>query len=90
MIRCYFLLQQRIFVVLKLSLELQKDKLFGRKIGFLTKNLDLKMHERHQNKIIAWLKRLGWAGFFFFLIKGVTLYIVLPYLIAKGVISCEK
>ncbi|MCU0471353.1 MAG: hypothetical protein MUF58_22485 [Arcicella sp.] len=37
----------------------------------------------------AWLKRLGWAGFFFFLIKGVTLYIVLPYLIAKGVISCK-
>ena len=35
-------------------------------------------------KIIAWLKRLGWAGFFFFLAKGVILYILLPYLIAKG------
>ncbi len=41
------------------------------------------------NKIITWLKRLGWVGFFLFLIKGVTLYIVLPYLIAKGVISCD-
>jgi hypothetical protein len=50
----------------------------------------LETQQPSQNKIIAWLKRLGWAGFFFFLIKGVTLYIVLPYLIAKGVISCEK
>jgi hypothetical protein len=50
----------------------------------------LETQQPPQNKIMAWLKRLGWAGFFFFLIKGVTLYIVLPYLIAKGVISCEK
>jgi hypothetical protein len=36
------------------------------------------------SKIIAWLKRLGWAGFFFFLAKGLILYVLLPYLIAKG------
>ena len=35
-------------------------------------------------KLKAWFKRIGWAGFFFFLIKGVVVYIVLPYLIAKG------
>ncbi|MEA5404679.1 hypothetical protein VB776_17225 [Arcicella sp. DC2W] len=32
----------------------------------------------------AWLKRLGWAGFFFFLIKGIVVWILFPYLIAKG------
>ncbi|MEZ0607084.1 hypothetical protein ACAW74_01155 [Fibrella sp. WM1] len=39
------------------------------------------------NKIINWFKRLGWAGFFFFLIKGLTLYVLLPYLIARGCIN---
>ncbi|WP_255433020.1 hypothetical protein [Spirosoma sp. KUDC1026] len=33
-----------------------------------------------------WLKRVGWAGFFFFLIKGL-LWLLIPYLIAKGVFS---
>lgn len=42
-----------------------------------------------KDKIVAWVKKLGWAGFFFFLIKGVSLYIVLPYLVAKGLINCE-
>ncbi|MEA5139665.1 hypothetical protein [Arcicella rigui] len=32
----------------------------------------------------SWLKRLGWAGFFFFLIKGL-LWLIVPYLIAKGI-----
>ncbi|MFN3783310.1 MAG: hypothetical protein ACK4R6_05300 [Spirosomataceae bacterium] len=39
--------------------------------------------------LIQWLKKMGWAGFFFFLIKGVTLYIILPYLITKGLINCS-
>ena len=39
------------------------------------------------NKIILWFKRLGWAGFFFFLIKGLVLYVLIPYLIAKGFLS---
>jgi hypothetical protein len=43
--------------------------------------------ENRKDKIIAWLKKLGWAGFFFFLIKGVTLYIILPYLFAQGVLT---
>jgi hypothetical protein len=32
----------------------------------------------------SWLKRLGWAGFFFFLIKGIVVWILIPYLIAIG------
>lgn len=41
-----------------------------------------------KEKVIKYFKKLGWAGFFFFLIKGVTLYIILPYLAAKGIINC--
>ncbi len=46
-------------------------------------------NEQPQTETLAgkaklWLKRLGVGGFLFFLIKGVVLYIVLPYLIAKG------
>ena len=33
-----------------------------------------------------WFKRLGWAGFLFFLIKGL-LWLIIPYLIAKGVLA---
>ncbi|MBO0933635.1 hypothetical protein [Fibrella aquatilis] len=35
------------------------------------------------NKFRLWFKRLGWAGFLFFLIKGL-LWLLIPYLIAKG------
>lgn len=42
-----------------------------------------------KDNIISWLKKLGWLGFMFFLIKGLTLYVLLPYLIAKGVINCK-
>lgn len=42
-----------------------------------------------RDKIVAYLKKLGWAGFFFFLIKGLTLYVLLPFLITKGLINCE-
>ncbi|MBC3789696.1 hypothetical protein [Spirosoma utsteinense] len=40
------------------------------------------MNERFK----LWLKRVGWLGFFFFLIKGL-LWLLIPYLIAKGIIS---
>lgn len=33
-----------------------------------------------------WLKRVGWLGFLFFLIKGL-LWILIPYLIAQGILS---
>lgn len=42
-----------------------------------------------KEKIVNLIKKLGWLGFFFFLIKGVTLYIVLPFFIAKGLIKCD-
>ncbi len=33
-----------------------------------------------------WLKRVGWLGFLFFLVKGL-LWLLIPYLIAKGFLS---
>lgn len=39
-----------------------------------------------QNKFKLWFKRLGWAGFLFFLIKGL-LWLIIPFLITKGVLS---
>jgi hypothetical protein len=32
---------------------------------------------------MVWLKRLGWVGFLFFLIKGL-LWLLIPFLIARG------
>jgi len=44
------------------------------------------MEDQNQSKFKTWFKRLGWAGFFFFLIKGL-LWLIIPYLIAKGFLS---
>lgn len=38
------------------------------------------------SKFKLWFKRLGWAGFLFFLIKGL-LWLLIPYLIAKGILA---
>lgn len=38
------------------------------------------------DRVKQWLKRVGWAGFLFFLIKGL-LWLIIPYLIARGVLS---
>ncbi|WP_018622302.1 hypothetical protein [Spirosoma luteum] len=40
------------------------------------------MNERFK----MWLKRVGWLGFLFFLVKGL-LWLLIPYLIAKGFLS---
>lgn len=40
------------------------------------------MNERFK----LWLKRVGWLGFLFFLVKGL-LWLLIPYLIAKGFLS---
>lgn len=44
------------------------------------------MTER-KKKVVSWFKKLGFWGFMFFLTKGVVLYILIPYLIAKGIID---
>ncbi len=36
-----------------------------------------------RKSLMAVLKRMGWMGFFFFLIKGL-LWLIVPYLVAKG------
>ncbi len=50
----------------------------------LEKPLECPVPHNKRYKWWAWLKQLGFWGFMFFLIKGVVLYILLPYLIAKG------
>lgn len=39
---------------------------------------------KQQKGFVMWVKRLGVAGFLFFLIKGL-LWLIIPYLIAKGI-----
>ena len=41
------------------------------------------MWTNRKEKLITWFKRLGFIGFLFFLVKGL-LWIIVPYLIAKG------
>jgi len=39
-----------------------------------------------KEKIIYFLRKIGWIGFFLFLIKGL-MWLLIPYLIAKGVLN---
>lgn len=39
--------------------------------------------ETKKDKFNRWFKRVGWAGFFFFLIKGL-LWLIIPYFVTKG------
>lgn len=41
-----------------------------------------------KEKTIKYFKKLGWVGFFFFLGKGL-LWLIIPYLMAKGIINCN-
>ena len=52
--------------------------------GDLNKNVVQAENAAQTPQWQVWLKRMGVGGFLFFLIKGVVLYILLPYLIAKG------
>jgi hypothetical protein len=45
-----------------------------------------KNQESKHGKIILWLKRLGFAGFLFFLIKGLVWIFVIVFL--KGQLQC--
>jgi len=47
------------------------------------------MFRKLKQKVIAYIKKYGWkaavAIFFYYLIRDVTLYILLPWLIAKNI-----
>ncbi|MBP6302536.1 MAG: hypothetical protein KBB37_06995 [Bacteroidia bacterium] len=48
-----------------------------------TTELSCPVSKQGRRTFKTWVKRLGWAGFFFFLVKGL-LWLIIPYLIAKG------
>jgi hypothetical protein len=48
------------------------------------KPLECPVSHKGRSKFKTWFKRIGVAGFFFFLIKGL-LWLIIPYLIAKGI-----
>lgn len=45
-------------------------------------------NDSKKKKFVAYFKKLGWVGFFFFLGKGL-LWLIIPYLAAKGFIQCQ-
>jgi hypothetical protein len=47
------------------------------------KPLECPVPHKERGKIMSWIKKIGVAGFLFFLIKGL-LWLIIPYLIAKG------
>jgi hypothetical protein len=49
------------------------------------KPLECPVPHKQRGKITLWFKRMGVVGFFFFLIKGL-LWLLIPYLIAKGIL----
>ncbi|MFZ4797809.1 MAG: hypothetical protein ACOYMA_09965 [Bacteroidia bacterium] len=52
-----------------------------------TKPLECPVPHGKRWKWLGYVKKLGFWGFMFFLVKGVLLYIVLPYLAAKGIFN---
>lgn len=51
------------------------------------KPLECPVSHKGRSKFKLWVKRMGVAGFLFFLIKGIVLWIIIPYLVAKGFFS---
>ncbi len=49
-----------------------------------SKPLECPVPEGKRQVWLSYIKRLGFWGFMFFLAKGLILYVLLPYLIAKG------
>jgi hypothetical protein len=47
------------------------------------KPLECPVPHKERKSFKVWMKRMGIAGFLFFLIKGL-LWLIIPYLIAKG------
>jgi len=52
----------------------------------IEKPLECPISKKGRNSFISWVKKLGVAGFVFFLLKGL-LWLIIPYLIAKGLIK---
>ena len=52
-----------------------------------SKPLECPVPEGKRHVWLSYIKRLGVWGFMFFLVKGLTLYVLLPYLIAKGYLN---
>jgi hypothetical protein len=50
------------------------------------KPLECHVPHKHRWPLFRWVKRFGIAGFLFFLIKGL-LWLIIPYLIAKGILN---
>lgn len=50
----------------------------------LLNKAEMRDQNNSKGKIVKWFKRIGIVGFLFFLIKGL-LWIIIPYLIAKGI-----
>lgn len=51
-------------------------------------NTDARQALTRKEKVMKYFKKLGWVGFFFFLGKGL-LWLIIPYLAAKGLINCN-
>lgn len=51
-------------------------------------NTDAGQALTRKEKVMKYFKKLGWVGFFFFLGKGL-LWLIVPYLAAKGLINCN-
>ncbi len=49
-----------------------------------TKPLECPVPHNKRWKWLGYIKKLGFWGFMFFLVKGLVLYVLLPYLIAQG------
>ncbi len=52
-----------------------------------TKPLECPVPHGKRWKWLGYIKKLGFWGFLFFLIKGITVWIILPYLAAKGIFN---
>lgn len=47
--------------------------------------LSCPVSKKDRSTFKTWVKRLGWVGFLFFLIKGL-LWLIIPYLVVKGLL----
>jgi hypothetical protein len=68
--------------------ENSKDKVENNKSENVAYNAEDSQPLTRKEKVIWYFKKLGWFGFFFFLGKGL-MWLIIPYLAAKGLIDCK-